>query len=64
MRTVYMWMTERELQFDAFLGSHYLPLSLADNRPAVFYNNDRFFGVCTTAFSLLARAGYPFSSTY
>ena len=52
-------MMELELQFDAFLDSPYFPLSLAENRLAVFYNNDQLFGVCTRAFSLLARAGYP-----
>ena len=44
---------------DAFLDSPYFPLSLAENRLAVFYNNDQLFGVCTRASSLLARAGYP-----
>ncbi len=48
----------------SWLDSPYLPrgssLSLAENRPAVFfYNNGQLFGVCTRAFSLrLARAGY------
>ena len=40
-------MMELELQFDAFLDSPYFPLSLAENRLAVFYNNDQLFGVCT-----------------
>jgi hypothetical protein len=56
MRIMYMWMMELELQLDAFLDSPYF----AENRPADFYNNDQLtFGVCTRAFSLLARAGYP-----
>ncbi len=52
-------MMELELQLDAFLDSPYFPLSFAENRLAVFYNNDQLFGVCTRAFSLLS-----FSSTY
>ena len=63
MRTMYMWMMELELQFDAFLDSPYFPLSLAENRLAVFYNNDQLFGVCE---SVLASGSsrLSFSSIY
>ncbi len=61
MRTMYMWMTELQLQFDAFLdcdSPYYYSLSPSSGL-AVFYNNDQLFGVCTRPCSLLAGAGYP-----